>query len=648
MNPAITILGDSPFAKNEQGKLKSRIATAFPRTRTLVTLPGIHATQRQAYLDWLNERRQASGREPLSRPEEHLEWDSAVDLVTEERAILIRPDPANMPLAFEADELLQELIPKYHIKFLGVFNDKVRDAIQRRGEWWRITLLPKSPDEMKEMILASRIGFEGNEIYYYSHPTGTHYLTCDEFARLGDLDDAGLREHLLEIRKYSRRINSHASPELAFFAADPSLKAEFCGHDFPSIDAVQLRAVHGALAKRFTSAVPIELREDNPDSFEWRKRMVAALIGQEDQAISDESLLGLSPEFFMQIEWLPGGRIENGELVFDSILADSSASDDEEMNRLRDEKPQKFIFNFVREYGDLEHVNIGRVIGSLSRRPAFYGRRDVYIAVLKQRETDKDIVRIIRMQKKGVREYLEEGGQLHEAMIRSEQYTEYILDRRLGCRQLGMNLPLRVTARHISEQWVSSAAESIPIWSTYFERDYIPGIATDKLPLCRFENQEFALRSARLLGRAAAPNLIVGRCDLAGNPLFDDGDEVLIEDSERMPVDIVVADHTGTFNDYLSDLRLFVVEYASPINRRIHGIRNPKRFTEAYLESFVARFSKIQQEYRKRRKAFDTLFRYSPANAGGFAERWQKVLERLDGSDPAELASLIRENVALP
>ena len=197
------------------------------------------------------------------------------------------------------------------------------------------------------------------------------------------------------------------------------------------------------------------------------------------------------------------------------------SDDDEELKRLCDEKPQKFIFNFVREYGDLEYVNIGRVIGSLSRRPAFYGRRGVYIAVLKlSGQQQRKSCSIIRMQKYGVREYLDDGRQLLDAMIRSEEYTEYILDRRLGCRQLGMNLPTRVTAKRISERYVSvERRSSFVIWSPYFERDYIRGIATDKVPPCRFEDEEFALRFARLLGRAAAPNMIVGRCDLGGNPL---------------------------------------------------------------------------------------------------------------------------------
>jgi hypothetical protein len=649
MSCAVTILGEHPLARDSQGKLKSRIGTAFPRSNALVTLPGIHASQRQAFLDFLNQKREAAGQEPLSRHQEHVEWNNAVDLILEDNTVQIRPDPGNMALAFEADELLQELVPKHRIKFLGVLNEKVRDAIQQRGEWWRITMLPKSLEEMKQMILASRIALGGKEIYYYSRSTGVHLLTCQQFAGLGRLDDAALRDHLLEIQRLSARVNSHGHPELALFAAGPAFsKADLARHDFHDLDPERLRAALAALCREFLAAVPPELREDDPDNVEWRNRMVAALIGHEDQTIPEETLLGLSPEFFMQIEWLPGGRIEEGELVFDSILADAGSEDDEDLKRLSDEKPQKFIYNFVREYGDLEHVNIGRVIGSLSRRPVFYGRRDVYIAVLKQRESDKEIVRIIRMQKRGVREYLDEGYELHQAMSRSEEYTEYILDRRLGCRQLGMNLPTRVTARRISEQFVTPGGETLTLWCPYFERDYIRGFATDKLPPHRFANEEFALRCAHLLGRAAAPNLIVGRSDLAGNPLFDDGDEVLIEDAEQMPVDIVVADHTGTFNDYLSDLTLFASEYAGPINRRIALVADPRRFTEAYLEAFVGRFTRIQEEYRKRRKAFDTLFKYSPTRAGGgFALRWEKVLERLDRTDPHAVAARIREQVVL-
>ena len=69
------------------------------------------------------------------------------------------------------------------------------------------------------------------------------------------------------------------------------------------------------------------------------------------------------------------------------------------------------------EFGDLEYVNIGRIIGSLSQRPSAAGRRDVYVAEIKQRGTPQPFVRILRMQKWGIREHLDENKDLLRAMV---------------------------------------------------------------------------------------------------------------------------------------------------------------------------------------------------------------------------------------
>jgi hypothetical protein len=497
------------------------------------------------------------------------------------------------------------------------------------------------------MIRESRIGLSGPEIYYYSKTTGARYLTCQKFAQLESLDDSALRGQLVEIKENCQQRNAHGIPEIDFFAADDSFsKQEFVAYDFQHMQPELLRTVFEMLKDRFFQAVKPELRIDDMKQAEWRNSMISALLGKDEEAVCEEVLLGLSPEFFMQIEWLPGGCIEGGELVLDPILKLAADSDDERLKNLYDEKPQQFIFNFVREYGNLEYVNIGRVVGSLSRRNVFFGRRGVYVAVLKHRESDREIVTIIRMQKYGVRENLDKGESLLDAMLQSEEYTEYILDRRLGCRQLGMNLPAWVTARKISERYVDRENHEYRIWSPYFERDYIRGVATDKVPPCRFEDEEFALRFARLLGRAAASNLIVGRFDRAGWPLFDDGDEVLIEDARNMPADIIVADHTGTFNQYLDEVEKFAPEYAGPINRRADFLPNPQKFADFYLDAFLERFSHIQEEYRRRKKAFDTLFEHCPRDeAGSFAYRWEKVLARLNKTDPLGLTRLIQAQI---
>ncbi len=146
------IIGEHPMARSADGKLKSRIATVFPLGNTIVTLPGIHATQRMAYIDLLARQRLEQGLEPMSREEEAREWQNSVDLIIEDENILIRPDPGDMALSFRADDLLQQLVPKHRVRFLLVRNQQVRAAIKERGELWRISPLPKTPDEMNGMI----------------------------------------------------------------------------------------------------------------------------------------------------------------------------------------------------------------------------------------------------------------------------------------------------------------------------------------------------------------------------------------------------------------------------------------------------------------------------------------------------------------
>jgi hypothetical protein len=371
--------------------------------------------------------------------------------------------------------------------------------------------------------------------------------------------------------------------------------------------------------------------------------------GHEEGA--EEILQGLSPEFFLQIEWLPGGRLEDGELIFDPIFGEAEKHpEDLDLRRLCDANARGFIFNFIREFGDVEYVNIGRLVTSLAARPSASGRRDVYIAEVKEAHSERPFVRILRMQKWGVREHLEEHKDLLRSIIESEEYTEYILDRRLGCRQLGMNLPRRITTRRIGERYHGSRMDFVGqiIWATYIERDYVPGLATEKIPLSRFTDCEYATRFAALLGRAAAPNIVVGRTDLDGKIRFDDGDEVLVEDERHMPLEIIVTDPSGTFADYERPLVSMAEAYAAPINSRLSSVPCQGDFVEAYVSAFVERFTAIQDGYRKRRPAFDTLFQHRKNEPASFAWRWTRILERLDRADVVELARAVRGFIRLP
>lgn len=295
-------------------------------------------------------------------------------------------------------------------------------------------------------------------------------------------------------------------------------------------------------------------------------------------------------------------------------------------------------------------MNLGRVAPSLSRRHAYTSHRGVYLAAIQKRGHEQPLLRMIRMQKRGVWELLDQGKDMLTAIVESEEYTEHILDRRLACRQLGMNLPPHVTARKLRETYAGTNERyrGQSIWSTYFERDYIHGLATDKIPSCRFAEEGYAVAFARVLGRAAAPNLVVGRCDARANPVFDDGDELIIEDSQGMPADIMATDHTGTFMDCQRDLRESVASYAQSINKRAADLEDMPAFAEAFLESFFRRFSQIQHDYRKRRRAFDSLFEHQThGQRSGFAHRWECALSRLENAEPRQLVEAIRDGLCV-
>jgi hypothetical protein len=642
------LIYEHPLAKDGQGRLKCRVGTVFPSENAIVTIPGIHATQRMAYLDLLDGERQAAGQPALTRTQWNEYWESAVDLIMEGNVIQIRPDPQRMQLAFAADEVLQRLpVSKRQIRFLNVLNEQVREAIKRRGEYWRITRLPSSVVEMEYMILGAKIGVGGMEIYYYNRTTGTRYLTCQEFCGLDRLDDWQLRKHLLEIQDLSSRLNSIGNLEVDFFQAEPGFRAEYQACDFRELSATDLRQQYRRLRHHFREAVTAPFRTDNLALPEWRCRMFASLMPGSDEMVNEEELLGLSSEFFMQIQWLPGARIEESEMIFDSALDDSQGPSRTEFTA-SEEISRGLVHNLLREYGVLEYVNVGCVVQRLSNRPPSAGRRGVFLIEMKLSDSGEELLKFVRLQKWGVGERLDDGKDLLQAILETEEYVDYVLDRRLGCRQLGMNLAPRMKVRKLREIYrgKNPCYHGVRIWTPYFERDYLHGMATDKILPARFEEEEFALRFARLLGHAAAPNIIVGRWSDDGHVTFNDGDEVLIEDRRGLPESIVVADITGSFVNFHDDLTVIAAAHAEPIRRVGSRVSDLQAFREIYIAALVEHYTHIRDEYHKQRKAFDTLFRNQPVDAGGsLAYRWEQVLQRLDKTTPQQIEQAVRAAV---
>jgi hypothetical protein len=96
------------------------------------------------------------------------------------------------------------------------------------------------------------------------------------------------------------------------------------------------------------------------------------------------------------------------------------------------------------------------------------------------------------------------------------------------------------------------------------------------------------------------------------------------------------------FGEYQKPLEVYAPDYARPVNIRTRLVPNARDFALTYLESFRQQFVHIQSDYRKRRRAFDRLFKhckYDPA--GSFSYRWECVLRRLDHTDVEKLLASI-------
>jgi hypothetical protein len=557
-----------------------------------------------------------------------------------------------MELACAADELLQGLISKRQVKFLSVSDPRVRTAIKRRGECWRLSAIPKTREAKERLVFGSKVAIHDSPIYFYNPLTGTRWLTFQEFENLGALDAPALARHLQEIAGHSARRNRFGRPELDFFAADVGRfgARDFAGVVYDQLALDQLRAKFDELKTRFRSAVHESFRKDDCHNKAWCERIISTLFLEGNEAQTEQLLSGLSPEFFLQIEWLAGGRFEEGEFLLDPVFEEAANNPgDPALQRLCDPRAKDIIFNLIRDYGDLEYINLGCVPESLSLdRPQKEGRRGVFLAEFRVRSQPDPIKRFLRLQKWGVWEHLDEGKDLLESIQESDEYTDYWLDRRLGCRQLGMNLCRRVFMRRLKEayQGVNQRYRGQMIRTTYFEREYLPGIATDKLPLDRYSRPGYPLKLAHWLGRAAASSLIVGRSFDGTRSAFDDGDEVVREGDDGLPSEILLGDHSGAFTEYKLPLDTFAADYARPVNLRDTLVPDPQEFARTYLAAFREQFLHIQGDYRKRRRAFHNLFKHCKYDtAGSFAYRWECVLHRLDQTKPDALVEAIRKHV---
>ena len=474
----------------------------LPPPPTLVTLPGIHAMQRwPIWIVWT--RNDNSGQGPLTAEERTAEW---AERWTDDGGGL-DPDPPgpgehgvglrggwSCSTCFHAADPLPER------------STGSRRRRQAARGMLADTPVPKSQAEMQRMISAAKIHIAGRDIYYYNNTTGTRWLTCEEFAawELTTASCAGTWRRSASMPA----VQPVRQPEVDFFwPAKPS----------PPMAALRLRRVRprpcGRLRRCGTglSAVPAGLRRTTSTTSNGAEdvRRTARQPGR--RGLRGDAA-GPEPEFYMQIEWLPGGRIEEGELIFDPVWSRPRGQRNPELRPPCDEKARGSSSTSSASTATWNTSTSAGSSAALAAARAAGGRRDVYMAEMKQRAPTREIVKIIRMQKWGVWEHLDEGkswngddrvGGVHRLHARPPAGLPPT-----GHESAGAGHPpedhgdLRGRAERASTARASGRRTSNATTSAASPRTRSPG------PLRR---TTFALRFAALLGRAAAPNMIVGR-----------------------------------------------------------------------------------------------------------------------------------------
>ncbi|HXP61565.1 MAG TPA: hypothetical protein VN829_13795 [Dongiaceae bacterium] len=659
------VIGPTLFATHPGGQLQSSIGTLFPRHEVIITSPPLHALQREAFKEWFQEKEAAAGRRAATGLK--LSWEAAesVDLFFARGGlVMIRPELERLDLAFDADEALQATwgVPLHRISFMSVNDKRVREALRERGELWRISAPTSGPGRIEDAIAQARVAIHHGAIYYYNAQSGTRWLTCGQFAQLASLPDEKLAAQLEEVAEHCGQRNRHGHPEVAFLGADtlrfgaPNLQ----GHKFGQLPAEEMRARHAALAAQFREAAEPALKEDRRQWVPWQTRVFAAIMAETGGP--REELEGMGGELAPKVRWLPGGCFKEGEFHFaPNCSAEGAPPKDQELRGLWDPLARGFITNFIREHSDIEYLNLGRIEGS---GPSPEGaRRGVYLAEIKVRDEHNPRRLLLRVLRWGLPERLDERDELgrpkdfFRAVFETEEYIDYTLDRRLGCLQFGMHLPKRVNMRRVSELYrglrLEFAGRFLPV--IYFERDFLAGMPTNRVPERKLAEPRYARALACLLGKAAAPNMIVGRSrepkpkEELGPAVFDDGDEIIVESSAGLPRDLVVVNHSGAFAGWRpTSLLAFAEAYAAPVNNRATQVPDPRAFAEAYLKAFAEEFRRIQTEYQRQPGAFEGLFKQQPSNEqGNFACRWSRVLRRLRETDPRSLVAEVRRHITV-
>ena len=636
----LMIVGPDLFSIDDEGEPLSPIASIFPAYNTLIAGRGIHAMHVATMVDLWKAKRQEEGAD-LGPEEEADIYENAVSLLVRGTVVLIRSNPEKMDLTFAADEALQKIAPKERIQFTGVHLEEVRRRLRWRGESWRVSPPPHSLEEIECCIRCSRVHVGSGAVYYQNAPTGGRFVTCEEFNRIRPMlreNRAEALARLREILDLSRLTNNMGVRELSFFLpADRNLPLKDLESLVAALDDVEhpceVRAVErlfDCFAASFSELAGPDLAIDDWSGPIWRTTMFCRLYDINEKML-EEWTLGLSPEFFLNVRWLPGARIVFGELVFERTV---------------ESRVRSLITHFWRTWKGVVSINVGRVESSQTNRERTGEQREVYVIVLGRVDGREDI-RLVRMIKWDVMHRLNMGVPQVQAISETFQYREYISDRLQAAAELGV--PILSFAEIRFDEEIPGMGW-IPVF--FFDREYVTGLVSDKIPSAWFARKGFIMWLSYLLGAAAAVSLTLGRVDFrTRHVFFDDGDEVIQFNDEGLPVRLIVVETTGSFTDWSTPMAEMLPHCVEHLTRYVEKARGKGILREelalsvsGFANGLVEELERMKELLQASPSRLWSLFADRSNEPGTIRQRWEGVLRRLEETSTEELHRLVLES----
>jgi len=348
----------------------------------------------------------------------------------------------------------------------------------------------------------------------------------------------------------------------------------------------------------------------------------------------EEWALALSPEFHMNVKWLPGASVIGGRLKFDQGAH----------YRVRG-----FITHFWEKSGGLLSINVGRLKESQSTRDISGEEREVYLVVLTTRDQKKSI-HILRLIKWDVIHRIKEGIPLDRAIQETLEYRDYIFDRLRAAAKLGFPI---LSYKDIRLEELVPGLGQIPAF--FFERQYVRGVVTDKIPISCYKNPKFIRSISGFLGEAATFSIVLGRiCPRTGKIFYDDGDELIQFDPNAIPSRLVILETTGSFTDWTTPLCALLpkclVRFRGHLDRAFdNGVRLSviKESVKIFADAFRKRLREIKKTALSPHSDIQSLFHDRPVESEGIRDRWEGIIHRLATTNVDELHDYILDSSEL-